>query len=219
MIRMYFGSPGCGKSTLLSRIAFMESKNYDFIFTNGDCSLCHKINVQDLADFTVPPKSLILIDESGIEFNNRSFKTFKKGLIEFFKKYRHEECDIFLFSQSWEDVDITIRRLTDEIYHLKKIGSFTLIRRIYKKVGMDEIQGQIIDKYKFGSIFGLHNFQLLFRPMYYKYFDSYEKLNRDIIPYQEQIYCLTKKEYRIKRIIHKYLKWLILAIVFIIFFL
>lgn len=143
MIRMYFGSPGCGKSTLLAKIALFERKRYNYVFTNGDCSLCSPMDMQKLENYTVPPKSLLLIDEAGIEFNNRDFKRFGKGKIEFFKKYRHEECDIFLFSQSWEDVDLTIKRLVDEIYYLRKVGPFTLIHRVYKRVGTDEKQEQI----------------------------------------------------------------------------
>lgn len=187
MITMYFGSPGCGKSTLLAKLAILARKSgYDNVVTNAeDCDVAAHIDIDDLATKTLPVNTLLLVDEAGIVYNNRKFKTFSAGVIEWYKMHRHEGCDVVLFSQSWEDVDITIRRLTNELYHLKKVGPFTLIKKVYKRVDVDDKTHQIIDAYKFGKIFGnligSGNYGYIFRPLYYKYFDSFCKLDREVI--------------------------------------
>lgn len=187
MITMYFGSPGCGKSTLLAKLAILARKSgYDNVVTNAeDCKSASYINIDDLSTKTLPENTLLLIDEAGIVYNNRKFKTFSAGVIEWFKMHRHEGVDVVLFSQSWEDVDITIRRLTNELYHLKKVGPFTLIKKVYKRVDVDDKTHQIIDAYKFGKIFGnligSGNYGFIFRPLYYKFFDSFCKLDREVM--------------------------------------
>lgn len=184
MISMFFGSPGCGKTTILARLAILAyaSGSYDYVCSNIDTTVCPKIDLADLNTKTLPPNTLLLIDEAGIVFNNRNFKSFSGGLVEFFKKHRHEYVDIVLFSQSWEDVDITIRRLTVQLFHVKKIGPVSLIRRVKKNVGIDKNTHQIIDEYRFGHLLGnlmfAKNVGYIYRPRYYQYFDSFEPLQR-----------------------------------------
>ena len=192
MIATYFGSPGCGKTTLAVKMALKYQKHYEYTFLNFD----HKIKnsyiarLDRLGEWTFPDSSFICIDEAGIEYNSRSYKTLPKPAIAWFKKHRHYKSDICVFSQSWEDMDITIRRLSDQLWYLYKLGPFTLARRIYKRVTVDKNTEQIIDGYKMASMLWLlvwplqlrggpiaQKFTLTFRPFYYKYFDSYSKDN------------------------------------------
>lgn len=202
MIRTFFGSPGVGKTTLAVKMAIKKRKSYDGVFLNFD----HKIkngyicNLNGLGEWTFPDSSYIGIDEAGIEYNSRAYKSLPKATIAWFKKHRHYRCDVDVFSQSWEDMDITLRRLSDELWYLYRLGPFTLSRRVYKRVTVDKNTEQIIDGYKMASMlwlfvwflqldckiypFCLFNskFKLTFRPFYYKYFDSYSK---DDIPIGE----------------------------------
>ena len=197
MIRTFFGSPGAGKTTLAVKMAIKNLKFYDGVFLNFD----HKIknayicNLNRLGEWTFPDHSYIGIDEAGIEYNSRAYKALPKPAIAWFKKHRHYKCDVDVFSQSWEDMDITIRRLSNELWYLYRIGPWTLSRRIYKRVTVDKNTEQIIDGYKMASMlwlfiwflqidlpFGVPNlfkskFKLTFRPFYYKYFDTYSKDN------------------------------------------
>lgn len=188
MIRVFFGKPGVGKSTLCCKLAKLNSKKYDNCFINfrntvpnvGSCS------VDGLGEWTFPHYSYIALDEAGIEFNNRAYKSLPKPTIAWFKKHRHYRCDVDVFSQSWDDMDITIRRLADELWYMYKLGPFTLCRRVYKRVTVDKQTEQIIDGYKMPSMLWLlvwflqlgypfqKKFTLTFRPFYYKYFDSWE---------------------------------------------
>lgn len=188
MIRVFFGKPGVGKSTLCCKLAKHNSKKYSHCFINF-CNTVPGVGSCDtngLGEWTFPQRSYIALDEAGIEFNNRSYKSMPKYTIAWFKKHRHYLCDVDVFSQSWDDMDVTIRRLADELWYMYRLGSFTLCRRVYKRVTVDKQTEQIIDGYKMPSMLWLliwpfqlgwpfsNKFMLTFRPFYYRYFDSWD---------------------------------------------
>lgn len=201
MITVYFGSPGAGKTTLACREIAKSKKMYNATFANFGCkcATADDISLDGLGTWTFPPGSYIAIDEAGIEYNNRKFKTLDQNTIKWFKLHRHYRCDLSVWSQSWDDMDITIRRLADRLYYVRKIGPFTMVRRVYKRVTVDKQTEQIIDGYRMVNIlwlllkplyylsfafFGLGFFlrfvlpfdeiKLVYRPLYYKYFDTHE---------------------------------------------
>lgn len=183
MIRTFFGNPGCGKTTLACKFLLKDQKRYNHTIANFRHSVPNSYfyeNIDDLGLWTPPHYSKIIWDEAGIEFNNRSFKSLPKPCIAWHKKHRHAHIDIDIFSQAWDDVDITLRRLSTELWYMKKIGPWTLCRRVYKRVGVDKETHQIVDFYDMASPLWLlvfpfqKNWTLTFRPFYYKYFDSWE---------------------------------------------
>lgn len=195
MIRVFFGNIGCGKTTFACRQFYKrlradqrdQKKNrvplYDYYYCNFECKLAHQVTLQDLGQWTFPENSYIIVDEAGIEYNNRKFKTLPQEAISWMKLSRHYKCDVDFVSQSWDDMDITIRRLASELWYVRKLGPFTMLRRIYKRVGIDDETHQICDFYEFGKIlpcilpfpFHQHNIEIFLRKPYYKYFDSYAK--------------------------------------------
>lgn len=94
----------------------------------------------------------VIIDEAGVEFNNRNFKSFSAEAIYFFKYHRHYELSVDVFSQSFEDMDVTIRRLARNFYVVRKslVPNFILVRKIIRRVGIDQQTHQITDQYDFG---------------------------------------------------------------------
>lgn len=202
MIRIFFGNIGCGKTTLAARMFYKHLRSderhqrrlfrrrkqpaaeqskcrYDYYFSNFPCDLSTETSLFDLGEWTFPPHSYVVIDEAGIEYNNRKYKTMKQSLIEWLKLSRHYRCDVDFLSQSWDDIDITVRRLASELWYVRRIGPFTMLRRIYKRVGIDEETHQIVDFFSFNKLwqiilFGKFNdIQIFLRKPYYKYFDSF----------------------------------------------
>lgn len=202
MINIYFGSPGCGKTThimycIKKQIKYLSGFKYklsklpligsyfvksDSYYTNvKDCVFPYYPS-SELGKTVLPSGSTYYLDEAGIDFNNRKYKTLPIETISYLKLHRHYGHDINIYSQSWEDMDITMRRLADNLYYLRKIGPFTLCRKVRKRCTIDKNTEQIIDGYKFTGILwrlipsclgGFKSFYFVFRPKYYKYFDSY----------------------------------------------
>lgn len=188
MIRTFFARPGAGKTTECVALAKKNARHYDHVFLNFKNTVpgVHSCDLDGLGQWTFPKKSYIAIDEAGIDFNSRKTKSLPQHTIKWFKLHRHYRCDLDVFSQSWDDMDITIRRLSSELWLLYRLGPWTLGRRIYKRVGVDKMTHQIIDEYRMASMLWLFiwplqlgypfqkKFTLTFRPFYYKFFDSWE---------------------------------------------
>lgn len=186
MIRMFFGTPGCGKTTFAVR-ELAKDQTHSFTMCNFECDhplIFDKFSPDGLGKFTVPEDTLLAIDEASCEWNNRSFKSFPPELIEYLKKHRHYKVDIDLYSQSWDDVDITARRLVEELWYGKKLFfGITVWRRIYKSVDIEKksdkaVTGQIVDGYRKAmllSIFNPNNWKFCYRWHWYGFFNSWEK--------------------------------------------
>lgn len=193
---MFFAPPGAGKSTECCHLAFKYAKGYKHRFINFPNTVPNTAtaDLHDLGKWTFPRNSYIAVDEAGIEYNSRKTLCLSQDTIKWLKKHRHYGCDLDYFSQSHEDIDVTIRRLATEYWLLYRLGPWTLCRRIYKSIGIDENTHQIVDQYRFASMLWLpfwflqlgfpfdKKFTLTFRPFYYKYFDSWDI---DDIPVKE----------------------------------
>lgn len=176
-ITLYFANIGTGKTTFLAKHARAEMKRmnkgksrYKDIISNARIEgVRHVPDIRKLLMAGAVQDTLILIDEASIEYNNRK-QNLKDVEIAFFKLIRHYNCTAIVVSQSYNDIDVTLRRLYSEIYLLNYLPYFTLIRPIKKSVGIDEMTNDIVDKYKFKSFF---SWRLFFRPKYFKYFNSW----------------------------------------------
>lgn len=201
MIQLFFGSPGCGKTTLCAYFAQKYKKqalkkalkgkkgDYDYIFSNAEISDANPFSRKQLDTCVFPPRSLALVDEAGVDFNSRKTLSMSAEMQEYLKKHRHYKNDLIFFSQTWEDIDVVIQRLAVEIWHCKKLGCFTLCRRILKRVDVNEETHKIEDMYQKQKLikrllpfpFGSYSFFLIYRPKYYRYFDSWEVKDKPII--------------------------------------
>lgn len=184
MIRIYFGSPGCGKTTLgvrkLIKLQRMKKCPYQYMYANFDQLLVPTVSLDKLGSWTFPFNSYLFVDEAGIEYNNRNYKSFPPGLIKWLKLHRHYGVNVDFVSQSWEDMDVTIRRLADELWYVKRVGPLTYVRRIFKEVRVDKESRQIVDGYRVAGFFGGllpwnwgKNWFLFFRFPYYRFFDTH----------------------------------------------
>lgn len=196
-VQLYFGLPGCGKTTLMASKAYkaVMGKKYMNVYSNVHMSIpgvtyidndC--IGKYDLSD------GLILIDEATLFADNRAYRSFDSGKLMYFLEHRHFNVDIILFTQQWDGVDRKIRVITDRVYYVYKRG---LLRRwvtkYYRipygiiipdpnKAQGGEKLGEIIQGYcKPGFLLRLFS-PRIFRPRWYKYFDSWERPHLPSLP-------------------------------------
>lgn len=119
ILSVYFGVPGSGKTTFATHLARKDLKRKRKVYSNVPITGTYAVNCkEDLGVYDISNGRLI-IDEAGIEFNNRDFKKFSDDALYFFKYHRHYRVQIDVFSQGFDDMDKKIRTLAQELYVVK----------------------------------------------------------------------------------------------------
>lgn len=187
-ISLYFGLPGCGKTTWLTKLALdaVRKGKYQHVYTNVGVNIPGVTFIDnDCIGKYELENCLLLIDEATLFADNRAHKEFTKGQTSYFLLHRHRNADIVLFTQQWDGVDKKIRVITDRVYYIYKgilLGHwFSSCWRVPygilfpdpKKTG--EKLGEIVQGYsKPNLLVRIFATKRIFRPLYYKYFDSWE---------------------------------------------
>lgn len=175
ILSIYFGVPGSGKSTFAAALARKCFLHNIPVFSNFPIVGSIKYGAADLGKYQIS-NCKVIIDEAGIEFNNRDFKSFTKENLMFFKLHRHYRCSVDVFSQTYNDMDKKIRSLAQQLFIVRRshIPFFVTVIRIRKKIAVDEYTHDIVDGY-FIDPFWLQiiTAKRVFMPIYWKYFDSY----------------------------------------------
>lgn len=179
---LFFGKKGSGKTSFLSSIAYRCHKlGITCYSTEKDIAYTYYLPYDQIGEVWLEPHSVLLIDEIATLFNSRSFKSTKKSVIDYFRYSRHNQVKLIYFSQTYNDLDFQIRQLASSIYVTKKIGKhWSMYRRIDKVLELvtnDQGYGEIVDSYKYAPIIGSQNTLFLHLSKYYKYFDSYSRLD------------------------------------------
>ena len=201
VLNVYFGVPGSGKTTFaayLTKWALHENaiirfcrKNQNFItlpilkskylkrripvYSNVPITGAFKLDAKaDIGNYMIE-NAKVIIDEAGIEYNNRNYKSFPPESIYFYKYHRHYQVSVDVFSQSYEDMDVTLRRLAQNFYVVRRslIPCCIVARRIRRRVGVDEQTKQITDLYAMGL--PLLDTKRIFSPPLWKLFNSYSR--------------------------------------------
>lgn len=167
---IYFGVPGSGKTTFAAYLAKKRLKKNKKVYSNVAIKGTLEVCKQDIGNFLIND-GLLLIDEAGVDYNNRKFKTFTDEEVYFFKYHRHYKVDVAIFSQGYNDMDLKLRTLATKLYIVKKsiFPGFICRKLITKKLGIDKQTKQIIDEYSF-AIFGT---KWIYCPKLWKMFNSY----------------------------------------------
>lgn len=201
VLNVYFGVPGSGKTTFaayLTKWALHENgiirfcrKHPNFItrpilrskylkrridvYSNVPITGAYVLDAKtDIGNFMIEDAKVI-IDEAGIEYNNRNYKSFPQEAIYFYKYHRHYKTSVDVFSQSFEDMDVTLRRLAQNFYVVRKslVPFCVVARRIRRKVGVDQQTHQITDLYSMGL--PVLDTKRIFSPPLWKLFNSYSR--------------------------------------------
>ncbi len=176
-----FGKKGSGKSTFLTKYALKYQKKGWPVYSTEAIPGCFKIAPEDIGIAQFPPNACIIVDEVGMIWDSRDFKSFKPWVRDYFKLQRHYKHVVILASQTF-DVDKKIRDLADEMYLVtKKLRVFSYAKRILRKlvllksVAGKDGESRISEDLKFDSLllFWAGSRQLTFIPKYAKYFDSF----------------------------------------------
>lgn len=201
VLNVYFGVPGSGKTTFaawLTKQSMKQSRVITWaqrhpgkfsawllasrffkratpVYSNVPITGAYRLEpMQDIGKVMIV-NGKVIIDEAGVEYNNRKTRDFPKESIYWYKYHRHYECSVDVFSQSYEDMDITLRRLAQNYFVVKKslIPFFIVCKKIRRKVGIDKNTHQIIDQYYFG--WPVLDTQWVFSRPLWKLFNSFSR--------------------------------------------
>lgn len=201
VLNVYFGVPGSGKTTFaayLTKWALHENPLISFcrkhqnpltsiilkskylkrridVYSNVPITGAYQLDAKADIGFFMIENAKIIIDEAGIEYNNRNYKSFPREAICFYKYHRHYQTSVDVFSQSYEDMDVTLRRLAQNFYVVRRslVPFCVVARRIRRRVGVDEQSKQIQDLYAMGI--PLLDTKRIFSPPLWKMFNSYSR--------------------------------------------
>ena len=95
-------------------IALAYQKKGWKVYCDREVPECYMFHTSDFGKILFPPNSLVLVDEVGLVWDNRNYKSFPEHVKVYFKYQRQYRNTAYLFSQSF-DVDKKIRDLTDHL--------------------------------------------------------------------------------------------------------
>ena len=201
--KMYgiFGKCGSGKSTMLTMYAYKNAKKGWEVYTNDPSIIGiegikyfddlkfkqgewlpdgRKGHINEYGEVNKENRDICLIvDEIGSLYNNRDFKNnLNPKTLRWWKEHRHKNVKIYYGSQSYKDMDLKIRQLTDVLMIIKRsfFQNFSIAKPILIQFDIqnnetgDNSGGQIVEKYSY-DIFLFWKWILLRK--WIKKFDSY----------------------------------------------
>jgi hypothetical protein len=177
-IKLIIAPPGYGKTTELARICKEALKKKMNVYSNVYIENTYMMEITDI-NFYLMENGILVLDEAGLDFDNRAWKNFSEKLTRFFKLHRHYNLDVYLVSQDY-DIDSKIRALATSVRIMQKSLFYPYVikwRTVVTTIDIAEDNSDIVKifKWKF-LLFDLH-YHFAF-PLW-KLFNSYyrDKLN------------------------------------------
>lgn len=200
---MIFGKKGSGKNTLLTKWSIMYNKLGYTVFSDSEIFNTYKLDTNWIGKYDFPKNSVLLIQEAGITWDNRNFKSFPQEVRDFFKLQRHKNVIVVLASQSF-DVDKKLRDLTDEMYLITNcMRIFSIAKRINKKITIhkadkDDTNSEsfLTESYSFDLPFF---WKFTYIPRYVRYFNSFEAVKKPLVQSTKYEYNCSSELYKSTR--------------------
>lgn len=167
-----YGAPGVGKTTVAAHLALSAQKAGVPVWSNVPIKGCRVLSIDQIGSVNIS-NGLLLIDEAGIEYNNRSFKTnFSSASLKWFKLHRHYNVEIWIFSQGFDDMDKKLRTLSRYLYIVRRslIPYFIYLKCIAKRPDIDQFTHSPVDFFFFRPFWRKY----VFCPSAWKLFDTHE---------------------------------------------
>lgn len=191
---MVFGKKGSGKSTFMVKVATQQLRRGKVVYATVDIPGVRFFAADDIGRYNFPEKSVVLVDEVGMIWDNRQYKNFRNDVRDWFKLQRHNKVTVYLFSQTF-DVDVKLRNLTDAMYLITcHFSVFSVARKIKRGIVIVNPDGQsearIADSLEFVSpflsLFGARSLIFTWIPNWVKYFDSFELPDKPDMPFEQR---------------------------------
>lgn len=190
---LIYGKPGTGKTVDIVHNCLRDLREGWTPYANIHLNIpgVRYFDTKDFGKFKFEPHSRVYIDEVGIVWNSRDFKSFDKTKREFCKLYRHNQISLYLYSQS-NDADITLRRLCSSEYIMSKFLYWTVKRKLKKQLKIlppeqcNNADEQLINYLEKESLLTPGAVQIYYQPTYYGYADTYEMPPLPEYPYEMQ---------------------------------
>lgn len=189
-LTVFFGIPGAGKTTVAAYMARAYNKKKIPVFSNVAIKNTYQIDAQkDIGNFKMSDKpSLLILDEAACEFNNRNYKSMPMSVIRYLKYHRHFKQEVLVFSQSYDDFDITIRRLAYNLFLLKrsKIPFCVKLIPIRRSIGINDQTKKPDDEYSLTPwwLGWLYN-RRIFAPLVWNDFNSWEQYDLPVKSFEK----------------------------------
>lgn len=178
--------PGVGKTCLAAKIvreAKMEGKK---VYSNVPIRGAIRIDIKkDLGKYYIA-NAKIIIDEAGSDLNNRNWShNLTNACIDYIKKHRHYNVDIYCFSQAPNDMDNKFRDLVTKMYLLNrsKIPFMVYAQALSKVMKLEG--GQIVSYLEEDK----SNSFRYFIPPTWAYFNSYDQ-EKNLEKMEEHTYTI-----------------------------
>lgn len=201
VVNIICGLPGAGKTTCAAYLTkyFSSKKKFKKIgyrtYSNVPIIGAYPYDFQKEFGVFSMENACIICDEAGLVANNRDFKTFKRCALEYLKLLRHRNNLFFVFSQTWDDMDLKIRSMAGMIWICSRstLPFVTKLVPVRRRIGVDEDSKEMKDIFFIDHpIKRFFTTRRFFRPLYYKLFDSYEAPY--LPPYPEKRSPYSRKE-------------------------
>lgn len=154
MIEAFIGLPGAGKTYLMTRKAIKLAKSGRKIYANYPIK--GAIRFKQISEVFEVKNAVILLDEAGLVAPSGFWKSIPFDVMAHWRQHRHAKIDMYYTAQDLLDVATPLRRVTQFVNEVKKIGPL-----IYWKCYNPR------DKEKYGGGF------TIFDPEVAKNYDSY----------------------------------------------
>lgn len=122
MIEGVVGYPGNGKSYYCTNRAYKALKSGRKVFCSYYVKGAYKLTFDDLINYTFPPNSLVIIDESGRWFNSRKWASLPDEVFDLFTLHRHMKLDLLVAVQNFNRIDKSLREVIELVWWARNIG-------------------------------------------------------------------------------------------------